>query len=65
MKKDSSAYKAGIREGQPLKGYGLHFGQMNQEAEIVVEVEGKIKSVKYFPKGKSEEKIPQFYLKSH
>ena len=40
LKEDSNAYKAGIREGQPLKGYGLHFGQMNQEAEIVVEVEG-------------------------
>jgi len=36
---------------------------MNQEAEIVVRDAGETKSIKYFPKGKSEEKIPQFFLK--
>ena len=63
VKEDSAAYKAGIREGQSLLGWGVYYGEMNQEAEIVVDMDGKAKSMKYFPKGKSEEKIPQFYLK--
>lgn len=63
VKEDSAAYNAGIRNGQLIRGYGIYNGEMNQEAEIVVDVNGETKSIKYFPKGKSEEKIPQFYLK--
>ena len=63
IKENSAAYKAGIREGQLLQGYGIYNGEMNREAEIIVNINGKTKSIKYFPKGKSKEKIPQFYLK--
>ena len=63
IKEGSAAYKAGIRDGQKLMGYGMYFGEMDKQAEVVVRVDGEAKSIKYFPKGKSEEKIPQFYLK--
>ncbi len=62
LKNDSNAYRAGIRNGQAIKGTSYYRGRTDMEVTLHVEVDGEIKKIAYMPVGFSEEMIPQFVI---
>lgn len=60
----SSAYEAGLRNGQMREGgVSIFFGDISREVLLTVNDGGEVKTVKYFPVSKNAPRIPLYKLK--
>ena len=55
----SAAHRAGLRNGQRVLGWTIHFDDTDREAELIVEENGAIMQVHYLPRGPGIE-VPFF-----
>ena len=55
---NSNAYKAGLRDGQLLKGVSMYMGQTDHDVELIVESEEGEMEIRYRPVKLSQQKIP-------
>jgi len=47
------AWKAGLRDGQPLKGFGIHWDDASRPVVIRVEIGGRVEERNYLPQGEA------------
>jgi predicted metalloprotease with PDZ domain len=62
VKENSEAWKAGIRNGQKIKGYSISYDEVNKPAEISIEENGSVKKIIYFPMSATKTDVPQFSI---
>lgn len=63
--KDSSAYQAGLRDGQKLLGFSVYGGDATKPAELNIEENGQKKKISYLPQSQEKISTPQFKLKGN
>ncbi|MHA7057086.1 M1 family aminopeptidase [Aquimarina sp. M1] len=56
----SAAYKAGLRSGDLLNGWSIHYGNIKKEVELKIDKEGKEKMITYVPV--KEIAVPQLHV---
>ena len=59
---NSSAWKAGLRNGQKWRGGSIYFDKIQKPALVYIEEEGKIREIKYMPTEANTVLVRQFYL---
>jgi predicted metalloprotease with PDZ domain len=59
VQKNGPAFKAGLRNGQKLKGWSIYWDDPAKEVEFKIEEKGGEKKIRYLPVGKKS-KIPQY-----
>jgi predicted metalloprotease with PDZ domain len=64
VKPDSEAWKAGLRDGQIIKGFSIYYDDLSHPAEITVEENGVPKTISYNPMSSERIDVPQFFLKN-
>ncbi|NNM32367.1 MAG: hypothetical protein HKO53_04850, partial [Gemmatimonadetes bacterium] len=47
----SAAWKAGLRDGLPLRGWSVRFGDADSPVSFQVEEDGELKTIEYLPRG--------------
>ncbi|MBD3298711.1 MAG: hypothetical protein GF341_08660 [candidate division Zixibacteria bacterium] len=55
------AYAAGLRDGQTLKGYSVHFNEPDKQITLTVEHEDTLREISYYPRGASMQ-VPEYVL---
>ncbi len=46
---NSAAAKAGVQEGDPLRGFSVHMGSTSEEASVSVLRDGKVETIRFLP----------------
>ena len=64
VQQDSEAWKAGLRDGQKLKGWSVHYDNISVPSEItILDKENALKKISYVPLSRNKIRVPQFRLK--
>lgn len=64
VQQDSEAWKAGLRDGQKLKGWSVHYDNISVPSEItILDKENALKKISYVPLSRNKIRLPQFRLK--
>jgi predicted metalloprotease with PDZ domain len=63
VKPGSAAYRAGLRDGQTLRGYSYGHGDTRREVEVTIEVEKQKQVLKWLPVGPATLKAVQYTVK--
>ncbi len=62
VKPASEAWKAGLRDGQQLKSWSIHYDDITKPIELVLkEEDGKERKLSYFPISTQKVEVPQFH----
>ena len=61
----SSAYAAGLRNGQKILGASVYFGNTNKPIELNIEENGQSRKIVYLPQAVEKILIPQFKIKEN
>jgi len=56
---ESEAYKAGLRDGQTIRGWSIYGGDISMPAEVTVMENGEEKTIIYKPMSKERVTVPQ------
>lgn len=51
IREGSSGFEAGLRDGMPLEGWSVNYGDVEQEATFSVRVDGELRRISYLPRG--------------
>jgi hypothetical protein len=60
---NSSAWHAGLRNGQVWRGGSIYFNDTAKPAMVRIEMDGKIKDIVYQPIGVKKERVRKFYVR--
>ncbi len=60
VRKGSSAYEAGLRNGQKLAGWSVHLGDADRPVKLTIVEKGEKRSITYLPRSSPIE-MPQFF----
>jgi len=52
VKRDSEAFKAGVRDGEEVSGMSIYWGDVNKPVRLTVQTRDGMQSIEYFPKGR-------------
>jgi predicted metalloprotease with PDZ domain len=61
VRRDSEAFKAGVRDGQEVFGISIYWGDVNKPVRLTVRSGSSQQKIEYFPKGKPIP-IPQYHV---
>ena len=65
VKAGSEAEKAGLRDGQVMKGFSVNYNDTSVPAEIIIEENGVQKVITYIPMSMERIDVPQFETFTH
>jgi len=61
VREDGPAYKAGLRDGQPIAGHSVNQGNPNKTSKFYVGTDQGRQTIEYYPRGKGLS-APQYHL---
>lgn len=61
VREDGPAYKAGLRDGQDLRGISYHVNDPKQTAKVSIQAEGKVTVIQYYPAATTIV-VPQYHV---
>jgi predicted metalloprotease with PDZ domain len=63
VKKNSAAYKAGIRKGQKLMAHSIYYNKIDSLVELKIKTNESIKNVSYIPQKQNKIFVPKYINK--
>ncbi len=61
VRQGGPAYAAGLRDGQTLRGYSVHFNEPDKQITLTVDDDGALQEISFYPRGASMQ-VPKYVL---